>query len=89
MIVTAGADQDGAYASGIVPALTETGGTCMLTASNGSTELNATRQGEGATGSTNCGLLRIDVGPGDWELTLSYISATAEGRSAPEVVSVP
>jgi hypothetical protein len=79
-------------AGGFVADVIQSGGTCTLTASRNGIEVEATREGEADATTTSCGVLTLPgdrLGAGDWQVTLSYRSATHGGSSRPLTATVP
>lgn len=89
VLVTFGPEEGGLYASALVPDVVEAGGTCTLTATNGSQTLTSGVDAVAATTSMNCGATHIDAGPGDWTITMTYESVDSTGTSETEQVIVP
>lgn len=89
-IASSGADGQDVFASGIVTGASSDEGTCVLEATSaGGESLTAERDAHATPGALNCGVLRIAAGPGDWNLVLSFRSATSAGSSAPTSVHQP
>jgi hypothetical protein len=95
-VVLAYADWDPAgarlEAAGFVSGLIQSGGTCTLTATLSGRAVTATSDAEADATTTNCGQLTLPADqlvPGEWDVTLSYRSATHSGTSQPTTVTVP
>jgi len=88
VLVNYGSDDGGAHGAGIVTGVSEDSGTCTLTASSGSNTITGTTQGHSANGSTNCGLVSLELPSGNWSLVLSYSSNSSVGQSDPVEVNV-
>jgi hypothetical protein len=74
----------GGYVSGLV----ESGGTCTVTLSHDDDVLTGTAEAFADAASTACAEVAIPVpAGGDWQVVLSYESATTSGTSAPGQVS--
>lgn len=68
-----------------VPGIFENGGTCTLTATQGSQKVTATSQGYQNVSQTSCHNFVVDRGKfpagGSWTIIVTYSSSTAEGTS--------
>lgn len=82
-LVNYGVSPDGIYGSGLVTGVVESGGTCTLTARNGSTTASQSMAATSSPSATNCGRITVPVTAGDWTVVLSYSSSTSEGASDP------
>ena len=79
-------------AAGFVSGLIQSGGTCTLTATLNGRSVTTTSDAEADATTTNCGQLTLPADqlvPGEWDVTLSYRSATHRGTSQPTPVTVP
>lgn len=73
----------------IVPGVVESGGTCTMTISSGSTTRTATSQGVAAGSYTGCQAVTFkDVAAGTWQVRVRYDSTKATGSSAVRSVQV-
>ena len=82
---------DALGASALVPKLVEQGGTCTLTATQGSTTRTATSVAVAASSYTACSELSIPgsrLGNGTWSVRVAYASSDAVGTSAVKTVQV-
>lgn len=78
-------------ASGFVPGLIESGGTCTLNAVKDGVTVSAKIDSTQNAQNVSCGLIKINrekLSPGTWKLTLSYNSAGYEGSSTPQTQEV-
>lgn len=84
---------DGAVeATGMVPEVVESGGTCTLTLSGPGDTVIVTGPGEPGTVSTYCGLLTFPAArltSGQWDAVISYQSAVSAGSSQSQAVTLP
>ncbi len=75
-----------------VPGVYEDGGTCTLTAKNGSATVTKTTTASKNATTTDCKNLVVaasEFSPkGNWDITITYQSATAQGTSQVKTVSI-
>lgn len=84
---TSGAVEVGAY----VPVL-ESGGTCTLVLTQGTTVVEVARDAAPDASTTACGALAVEraaLAPGSWQAVVRYLSPSSAGESAPVTVEVP
>ncbi len=77
----------GSYVAGIF----ENGGTCQLTLTKGSMNVERSATGVSSATTTNCPTFSVkvsDLTPGDWTAKVTYSSQAAEGTSDTKVISV-
>ncbi len=78
-------------ASGFVPGVIESTGTCTLTVVNGSQSASASVPGTPNVQNVSCGLIKIPrskLGSGSWKLTLEYSSPGHSGTSEPQIQEI-
>lgn len=76
--------------SAIVPGVVESGGTCTVTLTSGSTVRTATSGGVGASSYTGCAAVAVQgLAAGTWQVRVRYTSAKSAGTSAVRTVQVP
>lgn len=78
-------------ASGFVPAVIESGGTCTLTAIKDGVTQSASISGTQNAQNVSCGLMKINrdkLSTGIWKVTISYSSTSYEGVSDPQTQEV-
>jgi hypothetical protein len=82
----------GVEAGGIVMGIVESGGTCTLTLTQGSTDVDVSVEAVDNVTSTSCPAMTV-VGDrlqsGTWQATLSYESGTSQGTGDAVEVEVP
>lgn len=92
VIITLDVVSGAVEASGMVPELVEDDGECTLTIYRGDDLRTVSGRAVAGKESTYCELLTYTVsslGPGDWQATLAYRSASHYGVSAADTVSIP
>jgi hypothetical protein len=79
-------------AAGFVADVIQSGGVCTVTAIRNGTVVEVAVDAEADATTTNCGVLTVPgdrLVAGDWQVALSYRSATHQGTSQPLTVTVP
>lgn len=75
--------------SAIVPGVVESGGTCTVTLTSGSTVRTATSDGVAASSYTGCEAVAVkDLAAGSWQVRVRYSSSKSAGASALRTVQV-
>lgn len=78
-------------ASGFIPGIIESGGTCTLTANKNGTDVTSSITGTENAQNVSCGLIKINrdkLTAGIWKITLTYSSTVYEGTSDPQTQEV-
>lgn len=79
-------------AAGFVAGVVQSGGICTLTLARAGASVPVRNTAEADATTTNCGAFHVPgarLAPGQWQVTLTYQSATAHGTSAAMTVTVP
>lgn len=91
-VITADVTGTELEATAMVADLVEEGGSCTLVATKGTTRRTATATTTPGPASTYCALMTVPVTelrPGDWKITVTYVSALHSGTSSEVTVVVP
>jgi hypothetical protein len=92
--VITNASQNGSeiFVSAYVPGIFENGGTCVLEAKKDSYTVRKTNNAFAGATTTDCAPFRISASEfkakGDWQVTVSYTSAKAQGTSSASTLKV-
>ncbi|HUS25902.1 MAG TPA: hypothetical protein VMY99_00965 [Nevskiaceae bacterium] len=92
IITTVGFYDNNVEVSSYVPGVFEDGGTCTVTLTKGSQQVQKQGSGTKNVSTTQCPntvIPRAEFSTGTWTAVVSYSSATAKGNSAPGSVEVP